>query len=66
MTVLEMLTGRRLANREAEQRKITTIEGLPAIGLDGLSSSAYGPEAALTVLLPVAPPDSSGSRRSSG
>ncbi len=26
---------------------------MPAIGLDGLSSSAYGPEAALRILLPV-------------
>ena len=27
--------------------------GVPAMGLDGLASSAYGPEAALTVLLPA-------------
>lgn len=53
MSLLKMLIGRRLANREAEQRKITTLEGLPAIGLDGLSSSAYGPEAALTILAPA-------------
>ena len=53
MALLELLIGRRLANREAEQRKITAIEGLPAIGLDGLASSAYGPEAALMILLPV-------------
>jgi amino acid transporter len=53
MALLEMLLGRRLANREAEQRKITTIDGLPAIGLDGLASSAYGPEAALAILLPI-------------
>jgi amino acid transporter len=53
MNLLEILIGRKLANREGERRKITTIAGLPAIGLDGLSSSAYGPEAALTILLPV-------------
>ncbi len=53
MSLLKMLIGRRLANREAEQRKITTLEGLPAIELDGLSSSAYGPEAALTILAPA-------------
>src|SRR5205823_5286431 len=29
------------------------FEGVPAMGLDGLSSSAYGPEAALTILLPL-------------
>src|SRR5438270_5168672 len=27
--------------------------GVPAMGLDGLTSSAYGPEAALTILLPL-------------
>ena len=53
MTLLEILIGRRLANCEAQQSKITTIEGLPAIDLDGLASSAYGPEAALTILLPL-------------
>ena len=53
MTVLRVLLGRRLSNRESERRKITTIEGLPAIGLDGLASSAYGPEAALTILAPI-------------
>jgi amino acid transporter len=47
------LIGRRLANREGAARKITALEGFPAMGLDGLSSSAYGPEAALTVLIPL-------------
>ena len=27
--------------------------GIPMLGLDALSSSAYGPEAALTILLPL-------------
>lgn len=53
MDVLRLLIGRRLANREGQGRKITALEGLPAMGLDGLSSSAYGPEAALTVLIPA-------------
>jgi amino acid transporter len=48
-----ILIGRRLANREGETRKITAIEGVPAMGLDGLASSAYGPEAALTILMPA-------------
>jgi len=34
-------------------RKIGAFEGLPAMGLDGLGSSAYGPEAALTILIPL-------------
>jgi hypothetical protein len=38
MSLLKMLIGRRLGNREAEQRKITTLEGLPAIaGLSHMS-----------------------------
>ena len=52
MTCLrKFLLGRRLANRESEERKIGAFEGMPAMGLDGLGSSAYGPEAALTVLV---------------
>lgn len=46
----QLLLGRRLANRESGERKIGAWEGIPAMGLDGLGSSAYGPEAALTVL----------------
>ncbi|MDB5957809.1 APC family permease [Ramlibacter sp.] len=46
----DLLLGRRLANREQAERKIGAWEGVPAMGLDGLGSSAYGPEAALAVL----------------
>ena len=42
--------GRQLANREVQSRQIGVTEGVPALGLDGLSSTAYGPEAALTIL----------------
>src|SRR5215472_8322590 len=48
-----LIFGRTLATSEAESRKIGVLSGLPALGLDGLSSSAYGPEAALTILLPL-------------
>jgi amino acid transporter len=48
-----VLFGRRLANQEQAQRRIGVFEGLPTMGLDGLGSSAYGPEAALTVLMPL-------------
>ncbi len=44
------LRGRPLANREGASREIGVGEGVPALGLDGLSSSAYGPEAALSIL----------------
>jgi amino acid transporter len=53
MDFFSILIGRRLANEEGQGRKITAIEGVPAMGLDGLGSSAYGPEAALTVLIPL-------------
>ena len=53
MSVLTLLLGRRLANAEAAGEKITEVEGVPAMGLDALSSAAYGPEAALTILLPL-------------
>src|SRR2546423_7900315 len=53
MVLLGILVGRRLANEEGQARKITAIEGLRAMGLDGLGCSAYGPEAALTILIPL-------------
>ena len=51
--MLTFLLGQRLANRQAEGRKIGAFEGLPAMGLDGLGSASYGPEAMLTVLAAV-------------
>jgi hypothetical protein len=51
MSVVDFLFGRRLASDEQGGQKIGVLSGLPALGLDGLSSSAYGPEAALTILL---------------
>ena len=53
MSVLTLLVGRRLSNIESGGEKITEVEGVPAMGLDALSSAAYGPEAALTILLPL-------------
>ena len=53
MSLTSLLLGRRLANREAEGRKIGVFEGVPAMGLDGLGSASYGPEAMLTVLAVV-------------
>ncbi|MFZ3311425.1 MAG: APC family permease [Xanthobacteraceae bacterium] len=45
-----VVLGRPLANREGKASQIGLLEGVPALGLDGLSSTAYGPEAALTIL----------------
>jgi amino acid transporter len=50
VTIADLVIGRRLANAEAGERRIGVFAGLPAMGLDGLSSAAYGPETALSVL----------------
>jgi amino acid transporter len=53
MTVLDLLLGRPLASDEARGEQIGSLVGLPVFGLDALSSAAYGPEAALTLLIPL-------------
>ena len=47
-SVSRLFVGRPVANWEAEDRKLNVFTGLPAMGLDGLGSAAYGPEAALS------------------
>lgn len=51
MSLMDRLLGRTLATQEEEGQKIGPLAGVPILGLDALSSAAYGPEAALTVLL---------------
>ncbi len=53
MSILDVVLGRRLASNEQDSRKIGWFEGVPAMGLDGLGSASYGPEAALTILIPL-------------
>ncbi len=53
MGFLNVLFGRPLASSEDEGERITPTQGIPTFGLDALSSAAYGPEAALTILLPL-------------
>jgi amino acid transporter len=53
MRLVRWLLGRRLANTEETEVKIGPLEAVPAMGLDGLASSSYGPEAALAVLAPL-------------
>jgi amino acid transporter len=53
MKLERLIFGRALLNQEQPDRKIGAVEGVPAMGLDGLGSSAYGPEAALAVLIPL-------------
>jgi len=51
--VLNLLLGRPLATSEERAEHIGPIAGIPIFGLDALSSAAYGPEAALTLLIPL-------------
>jgi amino acid transporter len=53
MGMIDVLFGRPLASSEDEGERITPTQGIPTFGLDALSSAAYGPEAALTILLPL-------------
>ena len=53
MASLDWLLGRRLASHEAEAEQIGPATGVGVLGLDALGSAAYGPEAALTLLLPL-------------
>src|SRR5580704_11526337 len=53
MGLINVLFGRPLASSEDEGERITPTQGIPTFGLDALSSAAYGPEAALTILLPL-------------
>ena len=50
---LNILLGRPLATSEERAEHIGPIAGIPIFGLDALSSAAYGPEAALTLLIPL-------------
>src|SRR6202140_2300968 len=50
---IDVLFGRPLASSEDQGERISPVQGIPTFGLDALSSAAYGPEAALTVLLPL-------------
>jgi amino acid transporter len=53
MPTLDILLGRPLANWEERGEQIGPSAGIPIFGLDALSSAAYGPEAALTLLIPL-------------
>jgi amino acid transporter len=52
-TFADYVFGRRLTSDEQEHERIGALTGVPVLGLDALSSAAYGPEAALTLLLPL-------------
>ena len=51
MNLVELLLGRPLATEEEKAERIGPAKGVAIFGLDALSSAAYGPEAALTLLI---------------
>jgi amino acid transporter len=53
MSVVDILLGKPLATSDERAEQIGTSAGIPIFGLDALSSAAYGPEAALTLLIPL-------------
>ena len=53
MSLTDVLFGRPLATSEDQEQRIGPLRGISIFGLDALSSAAYGPEAALTILLPL-------------
>jgi amino acid transporter len=42
-----------LATYEEGEQRVGVLAGIPMLGLDALGSAAYGPEAALTLLMPL-------------
>lgn len=53
MTVRDVLFGRPIKTEQDEGERIGPLAGVGVLGLDALASAAYGPEALLTVLLPI-------------
>ncbi len=53
MSLIDWILGKPLATSEERGEQIGPAAGIPIFGLDALSSAAYGPEAALTLLIPL-------------
>src|SRR5580698_8761161 len=53
MSVLDFLFGPPLRSDADREERVGPAAGIPIFGLDALSSAAYGPEAALTLLIPL-------------
>jgi amino acid transporter len=51
MSFLDILIGKPMATSDERAEQIGPSAGIPIFGLDALSSAAYGPEAALTILI---------------
>jgi amino acid transporter len=53
MNILDLVVGKPIKTSDERAEQIGPAQGVPIFGLDGLSSAAYGPEAALSLLLPL-------------
>jgi amino acid transporter len=51
--ILDLLFGKPLASSEERAEQIGSVAGVGIFGIDALSSAAYGPEAALVLLIPL-------------
>jgi hypothetical protein len=51
MSILDILLGKPIATSDERGEQVGVSAGIPIFGLDALSSAAYGPEAALTLLI---------------
>src|SRR5271154_2150874 len=53
MNIIDLIVGKPLRTSEERAEQIGPAAGVSIFGLDGLSSAAYGPEAALSLLIPL-------------
>src|SRR6202041_129854 len=53
MNILDFVVGKPLKTTDERAEQIGPARGIPIFGLDALSSAAYGPEAALSLLIPL-------------
>ncbi len=53
MSLRDVLFGKPLTSHEEGEQRVGALSGIPMLGLDALGSAAYGPEAAMTLLIPL-------------
>src|ERR1700682_6248601 len=53
MNILDLVVGAPIKTSDERAEQIGPAQGIPIFGLDALSSAAYGPEAALSLLIPL-------------
>jgi amino acid transporter len=53
MQLFDLIFGRPLETHKEHEQKVGVAAGIPIFGLDNLTSAAYGPELAMTLLIPL-------------